>query len=113
MQAKVLEQAIRRAVDSGWKHKSAFTEFMRYEDGILVLRRPNGQPCLLDAYRLIFNHDFARALWGEQTHPKFGATDMCKRCGCWGDDGWPNCYMWHLQQMVIAEDPIKYLGEHI
>ena len=51
--------------------------------------------------QLIYNHSFARALWGKEA---------------------PNCYcqvngldMWqyHLHQMIIADNPVAYLGEHI
>jgi len=61
--------------------------------------------------QLIFNHDFAKALWGEEA--KF--EDL----PAWDDksDYYPSSgyKMWeyHLQNMVIAEDPIKYLGENI
>lgn len=64
---------------------------------------------------LLFSHDFAKALWGEE-------LDSCIACGrshsylgdC--DAGCGNCtptWEFELQQMVIAEDPIKYLGEHL
>jgi len=45
----------------------------------------------------IYNHDFAKALW------------LNKR------NYYPDVPAWqyHLQNMVVSEDPIKYLGEHI
>jgi hypothetical protein len=49
------------------------------------------------AFCIIFNHDFAKALWGEK-----------KERGLF-TFGWK----FHLQQMVVADDPIAYLGEHI
>lgn len=60
--------------------------------------------------KLIFNHDFAKALWGEgyiieqinRRDPKSFSIGQ-------------EIYVWqyHLQQMVIADDPIVYLGEHL
>lgn len=60
----------------------------------------------------IFNHDFAKALWGEEWKsaeileklPKENTYKIGTITPCW---------QWHLQNMVIAEDPIKYLGENI
>lgn len=50
---------------------------------------------------VIFNHDFAKALWGERYEAIDGVPDF--------KTGW----QYHLQQMVIAKDPIVYLGEHL
>jgi hypothetical protein len=49
--------------------------------------------------QLIYNHDFARALWGEGP----------------ADQDLPAMHKWeeHLMHMVIAKDPIAYLAEHI
>jgi len=59
---------------------------------------------VIDAERIIFSHDFAKALWGEEElqHVNQAFSKVVK-------DGWRR----HLQQMVIAEDPIKYLGENL
>lgn len=46
---------------------------------------------------VIFNHDFAKALRGEKKII-VGMIEPWK---------------YHLQQMVIADDPIKYLGENL
>lgn len=53
---------------------------------------------------IIFTHDFAKALWGEdpkfKTTLKFGDKPLAK-------------WQYHQVQMLLAEDPIKYLGEHL
>jgi len=46
---------------------------------------------------IIFNHDFAKALWG---------TDLTNVEG-YQQAAWAH----HLQEMVIADDSIKYLRE--
>lgn len=46
---------------------------------------------------LIFNHKFAQALWG------FIGDDKTNI----------NNWHYHLQKMVVAEKPLKYLGDHI
>lgn len=77
---------------------------------------------------VIFNHDFAKALWGldrlvcDSCHVDAGPGDTeCWNCNCKTfeyvayqntEDNLPN-WQYQLQQMVIAEDPIVYLGENI
>lgn len=56
-------------------------------------------------YGLIFNHDFARALWGEDME---NYTFRQKAFGSYRP-----AWQGHLMQMVIAEDPIKYLEQNI
>lgn len=54
--------------------------------------------------QIVFNHDFAKALWGDK---------LPEQAGDYYYNGPNENYLWHLQQMVIADDPVKYLGEHI
>lgn len=91
---EILEKAIQKARARGWTNKERWIESgwepNDIEQGIHL--------------PLIFNHDFAKALWSKQ----------CKNAG--GDHGTEGCIPWwryNLQQMVIADDPIKYLGEHL
>jgi hypothetical protein len=66
---------------------------------------------------IIFNHDFAKALWGDS----IGLYGIAKRNIVPGfvtpEDvrDLRKMYLWqyHLQQMVVADDPIKYLRENI
>ena len=81
--AEVLDRAIATANANGWKGSVVYPD---------VYRSPE---------QLIYNHDFARALWGKEA-----PNNYCKMTGV---DMW----QFHLQQMVVADDPIAYLGEHI
>ena len=51
-------------------------------------------------FQLIFNHDFAKAFWGETSTV----------CGC--DVGEP-AWEFYLQQMVLEEDPVNYLEKFL
>lgn len=112
---ETLSRAIQKAIDGEWKAEGLggadtwqdLSELERQYVVKLLLGKPE-QP---DGYMmLIFNHDFAKALWGE---------------GCWDCLGSPGALREHrnnltvrhrkiwqmnLQQMVIADDPIKYLA---
>lgn len=108
---QILEKAIQKAIDGRWKPATLPVaaedlglltdkdiETLAHQLAELLLK-----PVYLSSleYGVIFNHDFARALWGEEWPLK-------------EDHQIPFPYWQHkLQAMVIAEDPIKYLGEHI
>src|SRR5215207_10271577 len=76
--AEVLDRAIATANANGWKGSVVYPG---------VYRSPE---------QLIYNHDFARALWGKEA-----PNNYCKMAGV---DMW----QYHLQQMVVADDPIAY-----
>lgn len=120
----ILENAIQVAIDGGW-YIDGYKKF-KYPiiDGVEITffarKAMKYGACQIypHYYELIFNHDFAKALWGEE--------DVCENCGnLWrGRDTHDNSYdcsdspvqgawQYYLQQMVIADDPIKYLGENI
>jgi len=92
---EILEQAIQKAIDGGWDHHvisrpGSFTAIEISNSFSLIYDQP---------FETIFNHDFAKAFWGEHDN-QMAMTAQ------------PN-WQYHLQQMVIADDPIKYLGENI
>ena len=115
---EILEKAITKAIDGGWDifetenrqievfevtYEQLEDEGSYYADaphpGMFIDIRRNGY---FSVEELIFNHDFAKALWGEE----WPINQAFKRLGMpWWKE--------NLQQMVLAPDPIKYLGENI
>jgi hypothetical protein len=88
---QILEKAISLAIDGGW---------VPYEDGAAVAKgslRDNTWQAL------IYHHEFARCLWGEDRYEVGTDHNQIKVHG----------WKWHLKNMVIAEDPIDYLGANI
>jgi len=81
--AEVLDRAIAKANGNGWKGSVVYPG---------VYRSPE---------QLIFSHDFARALWGKEAPNSY--------CQSNGFEMW----QYHLQQMVIADEPIAYLADNI
>lgn len=48
---------------------------------------------------LLYSHDFAKSLWGEEEHD-------------WDGEGYLDLdWQYHLKEMVIADDPIEYLAK--
>lgn len=57
-----------------------------------------------NTYKLIFNHNFAKALWGEVSTVHYPDVEHI---------GTPlPLWQYHLQMMVIADDPVQYLEEN-
>lgn len=93
---EILEKAIQKAIDGGWNLSSLDPELKYIKEYCNFLVEQGGYMALLT------RHDFAKALWGEE--------DAAVKDGLFIN--WPN-WQYHLQQMVIADDPIKYLGENL
>jgi len=94
---EILEKALRKAIDGGWNRLIVVTFYNDLDGTTAEYIEP-----------MIFNRGFAKALWGEE--PEYGI----KRYGDERQDAGKFIpWEYHLQQMVIAEDPIKYLGENI
>ncbi|GAA3418300.1 hypothetical protein GCM10022140_22870 [Rhodococcus aetherivorans] len=118
---EILEKAIDRAVEGGWKNEEMYSA----DDHGLGVRLFN--PGLgeygghEDVRVLIFSHDFAKALFpldglkvthskGRMSTPTLGRVSPHTRRPARPRKG---SWQYHLQMMAIAENPIKYLGEHM
>jgi hypothetical protein len=108
--SQILRKAVERAEHNGWMlpdhvDSISFTRGVVQPDDLMpydVSTTPN----TLD---ILYNHDFAKALWGEnmvQIDTMF--TEMGNKFPV-KQAAW----QYHLQQMVITDDPIAYLGEHL
>lgn len=123
---EILEKAIQKAIDGGWRvdnmwvgGKTTYTwessDYGRDYYFIKCKKYIHEKNCgdWESVEQLIFNHDFAKALWGE-------GILLCYECTegrhdtdhGYGIDRMAE-WQYELQQMVIAEDPIKYLGDNI
>ena len=105
---EILKKAIQKAIDGGWVNEERFSPIE--VEGYVFLHRPE-TPHFVEVPRvLIYNHDFAKALWGsfndnlEDGMPKLTFQDPRELADKW---------QYHLQQMVIAPNPIEYLGDNL
>jgi hypothetical protein len=113
--AAILGRAIQKAIDGGWKEGNGWLLNLdnRSEEELRWKLSP----------LIIFNHDFAKALWGEEhVDSDYGTTLQQYEQQVKDGMHYPHDYQWndldyawgyHLKHMVIADDPIKYLGENI
>lgn len=103
---EILKKAIEKAHKNGWNW-----EFVKMTDtGIEVT---DGLISVSTGVSdIIFSHNFAKAFWGEgmsdfrrePLHEHYRGMGRVVRLYDW---------QFHLQQMVLEEDPIKYLEQFI
>lgn len=121
---EILEKAIQKAIDGGFNPGPSYTS-VHLNTGAEEHLGPKEfllHNMLRDIpFRLmiIFNHDFAKALWGDkQIGVDYSTLNKIPDDIYYEDvDGTGGleapAWKFNLQQMVIADDPIKYLGENI
>jgi len=104
---EILQKAIEKAVKNGF----VYTPYS-ISDG--VHQTVNEVPEILIYRHLIFSHDFAKAFWGEERADEqydkedkyWHDTSCCSGSGVFFEG---NRWQYHLQQMVLEEEPLLYL----
>lgn len=103
---QILEKAIQKAIDGGW-NKASNIEKVEYKDsmGVVVFSYYDSNVVgAYDPYRIIFNHDFAKALWPGNILLDEGGVKIVTKEPLWRH---------HLMMMVVDPDPLVYLSQHI
>lgn len=120
----ILEQAIQRAITNGWnvwhgKYIELNHDIITGELYCIFNDAPDDTEPLLykiSLFAVIFDHSFARAIWGESEVGLF-ENDKWYDLPVENDSMFPitiiGNWQYHLQQMVVSPDPIKYLSENI
>lgn len=112
---QILEKAIQKAIDGGWKYKEFMFDYKypnfkkTWTGNIIIAKSKDSTAVNINYIELFFNHDFAKALWGEELVQNRDYSKTITDDTDWIVTSW----QYHLMQMVISEDPIKYLGENI
>lgn len=139
---EILEKAIQKAIDGGWrpgwqdrrpvtKWSADYSDDFEGGEGILVIgnhAKSSASYWTFPMKSLIFDHEFSKALWKGASTPEPDEPDdnhatlglYSARGGGYEGYGDYTCldfngapWQYHLQQMVISDDPIKYLEEHM
>lgn len=102
---QILEKAINLAIDGGWKPSMVDSRMHGKPRAITdhIVQFTKG---LADYRAIVFNHEFAGCLWGDEETGSIIRTND-------GSYDLKPLWQYHLQQMVIASDPIEYLGANI
>lgn len=115
---QILEKAIQKAIDGGFKffpEGELKVQDSSDLDGIVFEFNTWPPHWTVPLSVIIFNHDFAKALWGEEPYSDNKTVNVSLKGGIVTEHKFSTepAWQYHLQQMVIAKDPIKYLGENI
>jgi hypothetical protein len=107
---EILTKAIEKAIEGGWHgcHVTHSTTDSWTITGThrLCVSFSTGGNAYYHPNEIIYSHEFAKALWGEKRDEFIYVEGS-------GDPFYGELWQHHLQQMVIAEDPIAYLGQHL
>jgi hypothetical protein len=110
---EILEKAIQKAIAGGWVYHGLTDEGeIQYTDTGVVVNWLRGGRTGYSAETIIFNHDFAKALWGNDARP----CDMSITYNVGGPERIFSpipAWVFHLMMMVKEVDPIEYLGENL
>ncbi len=102
---EIIKKAIQKAIDNGWRPVGIDVEHP------LAVETITSMPLEL----VVFNKDFTKALWGEELHHEtfIVPKELSKRFAGTTDLSVKPIWQYHLQQIVIADDPIAYLGDNL
>lgn len=99
---QILKKAIEKAEKNGW------IELFSRRELIIKPVLENKLP-IFAIYGIIFHHSFAKAFWGEEIEELDYFRIIDNMVAGYGLPSW----QYHLQQMVILEEPLKYLEKFL
>jgi len=109
---EVIKKTIKKAKDSGWEDKNNFDEDFTVVKQNLVY----GWDKQKHLNELLFNHDFAKSLFGDTPYctaceQKAINAFLCRQF----NNGITEAPAWqyHLQQLAVTEDRIEYLKDYL
>lgn len=102
------EQILKKAILKAYPDK----KFQDQED---LADYVKGQLERDEGYRLIFWHDFAEKFWGKKIvwYAVVGNLEICYESKCNSGNLYKPAWQYHLQQMVLEKEPLKYLEEFL
>lgn len=105
-QAQKLEALMQKAKQNGWSQWDAWEVEEDAKGYLKCVQLPYNAAVeyVFDLERIIFNKDFARALFG-------GTIQYCGCPDCEGGD--TPAWQYHLQQAVISDNPIDHYYEQV
>lgn len=103
----ILDKAIQKAVKGGWdKPKNGYLVWLPVGslEPLIVIDESFDVHTKYNYQAIIYSHDFAQRLWGEEdiVTARYAPPK-----------GFKPAWKHHLQMMVVADDPIAYLWDNI
>ncbi len=107
---EILSEAKKKAEKNGYK----YPDYLNADEVVFYLDK--NLRGIDGFYGLIFDQDFAKAFWGEQKIITIeGDEYKLNNIGFNVKTNYPNLIIWeyHLQQMVLEKEPLKYLEKFL
>lgn len=109
---EILEKALKVLANAGVISKKFE---VRYDAALMTIYNKDDRPLVFEPRSFFLTHEVAKALWGEELWSldptgwhKHKDADT-KEEQAWYLEAW----QYHIQQMVVSDNWIKYLGENI
>ena len=122
---EILRKSIEKAEKNGYQVAAYWQKFEEAQPGVFGSKRSRDffmNKTWNRYYGVIFSHSFAKAFWG--------SIPVCRDCkgsidkdnkpqnGKYCSQGWHEAYLllpwqYHLQQMVLEENPLEYLAKFL
>jgi len=111
------EEILKKAIEKLGFRSEHTDEYLRIINDINIVKTATEVIFLakrLDelVFLIIFSHNFAKAFWGEDIIIERGVLEKNGNISSEYENKY-KCWEYHLQQLVLEEDPIKYLEKFI
>lgn len=110
---EILQKAIDKAVKNGWKPKSIGNYDVWDSDTAEDIAKNTDAIESYSAFDVIYSHDFAKHFFGEEDVWSNRNYEKKPYVGSKGLFLAPVAWQYHLQQMVVSDEPIKYLESYL
>ena len=111
------KEILKKAIEKIGYRSEHTDEYLRIIDDINIVKTATEVIYLSKrinelVFLIIFSHNFAEAFWGEDIIIERGVLEKNGNISSEYENKY-KCWEYHLQQLVLEEDPIKYLEKFI
>jgi hypothetical protein len=111
----IIKKITKKAFENGWDGELIG---WRYNPDDMWEKYDNSEMDQWHLNDLVFDHNFAKALWGEKNGSPCLKSAPHGKCEGWHEEGRPKSegyyprWQFHLERMVLANDIIRYLEKY-
>lgn len=110
---EILERVMKKAKKNGYNRKEPYYIYPEGQAGILI-GNPTPPLCAEVTFvtEIIFSHEFAKAFWGEEINSKQYNDIWDNELNAYEHNKLRK-WEFHLQQMVLEKNPLRYLEKFL
>ena len=105
--AQILKKVIRKAKKNGWEDNHPCLKALEKLEIVKDVMKHDWH------YAIIFSHDFAEAIWGEKEITRHFTKEKIRVYKKSHINLKEISWKYHLQQMVLEKEPLKYLAKFL